>query len=86
MRIEIGLQHILTYNNILRGVLQPLKRLEFMLNAQLSRFGSLEPDNSDTFVSSPLKESPMLKIRHKIHAPVPLPVVRDGAQVQVLPH
>jgi hypothetical protein len=39
----------------LRGVLQPLNQSEFTLNAlKLSNSDPLEPDNSDTFVSSPL--------------------------------
>ena len=38
----------------LRGVFQPLNQREFTLNAlKLSNLDSPEPDNSDTFVSSP---------------------------------
>ena len=38
----------------LRGVFQALNRREFTLNTlKLSNLRSLEPDNSDTFVSSP---------------------------------
>ncbi|HEV3064861.1 MAG TPA: hypothetical protein VGX93_05945, partial [Chthoniobacterales bacterium] len=37
---------------------QPLNQREFTLNAlKLSNFDSPEPDNSDTFVSSPLNET-----------------------------
>jgi hypothetical protein len=38
----------------IRGVFQPLNQREFTLNAlKLSNFDPPEPDNSDTFVSSP---------------------------------
>jgi hypothetical protein len=41
----------------LRGVFQPLNQREFTLNAlKLSNLDSLEPDNSDPFVSSPQEE------------------------------